>query len=43
MQMVLFRNAGEEALMKSKYADLRQKLPLARKKTTGILADFKVF
>ena len=33
----------KEALIKSTYADLRQKFPLSRKKTAGILTDFKVF
>nr|WP_325242693.1 hypothetical protein [uncultured Oscillibacter sp.] len=33
----------KEALMKSTHADLRQKFLLARKKTAGILTDFKIF
>ena len=33
----------KEALIKSTHADLRQKFLLARKKTAGILTDFKIF
>ena len=37
------RQAIREALIKSTCADLRQKFWLIRKKTAGILTDFKVF
>ena len=33
----------KEALIKSTCADLRQKFLLTRKKTAGILTDFKIF
>ena len=40
---MLFNQRLKEALIKSTCADLRQKFLLARKKTAGILTDFKIF